>query len=78
MSPSFVKWAGKQLKLFRDRIEAHRRRERFARLLRVNPELRARAEAHHRQQMGHKPSRAAWKAMREAMNAELMKELHHG
>lgn len=78
MSPNFIKWAGRQLKPFLDRREAHQRQKRFEAMLRANPELRARAELHSRMQAGHKPSRAAWKALRDATAAELRREVHHG
>lgn len=55
--------------------EARQRQRRFARMLRVNPELRVRAEIHHRLQEGHKPSRAALKALRDATTAELRREV---
>lgn len=57
--------------------EARQRQARFARMLRVNPELRVRAEIHHRMQEGHKPSKAAWKALRDATTAELRREVNH-
>lgn len=58
---------------WRARQDTQRRREQ---MLRVSPELRARAEIHQRQQMGHKPSRAAWKALRDATTEELRREVH--
>ena len=78
MTADFIKWAGRQLRPFRDHIEAHQRQQRYARMLRASPDLRRRAEAHERKQARHEPSKAEWLGMRDATNNMLRRSTHHG
>lgn len=71
MTPAFIKWAGKQLKPFRDRIEAHQRQKRFARLLRVDPHLRAAHAALERDRKRHAPTRQDIAAKQAAVHSML-------
>jgi len=75
MTPSFILWAGRQLRPFRDHMEARRRRERFARLLRIDPQLKHAHEALERDRRRHAPTRADLMAMRQALHAELRREV---
>lgn len=78
MTPAFVRWAGRQLRPWRERMEARQRQERFARLLRIDPSLKRAHEALERDRKRHAPTRADIMAMRDALHAELKRELRHG
>lgn len=75
MTPSFVRWAAKQLRPWQDRIEARQRRERLARMLRVDPQLRAAHEALERDRKRHAPTKADIAAMRHAVHSRLWREV---
>ena len=58
--------------------EARQRQKRFARMLMVNPDLRAAHERSERDRKRHARSLPDIMAMREAVHAELRREARHG
>lgn len=58
--------------------EARQRQQRFARMLRVNPDLRAAHDRLERDRKRHARSLPDIIAMREAVHAELRREVTHG
>ena len=58
--------------------EARQRQKRFARMLMVNPDLRAAHERLERDRKRHARSLPDIIAMREAVHAELRREVRHG
>ena len=58
--------------------EARQRQARFARMLRVNPDLRLAHERLERDRKRHARSLPDIIAMREAVHAELRREVRHG
>lgn len=75
MTADFIKWAGRQLRPWQERIEAHQRRERFARLLRVDPKLRAAHERRMRSQRMHDATAKDLREMQEQLHAMLRREV---
>lgn len=71
MTPSFIAWAGRQL---RPIMDWHNER----RLARLCPDIAAaRAEVRTARRQ-HKAVRPALKALSDAVHAELRREVHHG
>lgn len=76
MTPSFVKWAGRQLRPWQDRIQARQRQQRLDRMLSIDPQLRAAHEARSRAIAGHKPVRHIDRQIRAMMNDLLRRAVH--
>lgn len=75
ISPAFIEWAKRQLKPIlahrEARKEARQRQKRFARMLRVNPQLRLAHERLERDRKRHATSRGDLLAMRAAVHSQL-------
>ena len=71
MTPSFIAWAGRQLRPFQAHIERHQSRQRFARMLRIDPQLRAAHERLQRDRKRHDKTAADLKAMQDRLHAML-------
>ena len=77
MTPSFIRWAAKQLRPWQDRREARQRQERREIMLRASPTLRAAAELHDLHSRQHKPRRQDLAVMRSA-TTDMLRRATHG